>query len=384
MKPDIRNFRFKPQNGLTRREFILVAIMIIAIEGYLLYSYFIQPAYINYTSTLSALQTKQALLESLKADYSKKPEMDKKIGKLDGQLSDIKKQIPAYLSQEEVILLLDGLSNKEGLTVQSISFQNAASLPLKAIKSGKKPEAPGKSSAAPAPTVVNQNIGITFSGSYDQIYRYLKDIESNLRKVAVRGITLQRSSETELSGQMMLDFISYWDGNKGQEPFTMVTLPIPGKVSPFTEYPGYSANAVQRTANISPRPQADFYLLLNSYLNNSAKVVLMNYNQSGSEASMDTNGQVRANLVIEGGKDSYTYSYTVGSSSAVKNTAKVKDGRICLDVIVQPRKSDEDRVGAVLDVTNRTDIPFEITINGDDSKNPRFVLGKTSGSVSLK
>lgn len=385
MKPVLGNFKLKPQNGLTRREFFLVAIMIIAIEGYLLFTYFIQPAYTDYISAQAVLQSKQALLDSLKADYSKRPEMDKEIQKLGGQLTDIKKQIPPYLSQEEVILLLDGLSGKDGLAVQSISFQNAASLPLKAITPGKKPDETGNKGTTPVPTVVDQNIGVTFTGSYDQIYRFLKDIEGSLRKVAVKGMILQRNSGTELSGQMMLDFISYWDGNKGQEPFVMAVEPIPGKVSPFEQYPGYSAGAEQGSPDVKPSVQADFYLLINSYLNNSAKVVLMNYYKSGSEASMDTNGPVRASLVIEGAKGSYTYSYTVGSSSRKEKTATaVKNGKIGVNVVVQPRKSEQDKVSAVLDVTNKTDIPVEITVNGDDSKAPRFVLGKTQGNVSLK
>ncbi len=385
MKPVLGSFNFKPQNGLTRREFLLVAIMIIAIEGYLLFSYFVQPAYNDYVSVQAALQSKQALLDSLKADYSKKPEMDKEIKKLDEQLSDIKTRIPSYLSQEEVVLLLDKLSGKDGLAVQSISFQNAASLPFKTVTSGKKPDETGDKGKAPVPTVVDQNIGITFTGSYDQIYGFLKDIEGSLRKVAVRGMVLQRNSGTELSGQIMLDFISYWDGNKGQEPFAMVAAPIPGKASPFEQYPGYSANAEQVSPEVKTSVQADFYLLINSYLNNSAKVVLMNYYKSGSEASMDINGPVRASLVIEGGKGSYTYSYTVGSSSRrEKTTTAVKNGKIGVEVVVQPRKADEDKVSAVLDVTNKTDIPVEITVSGDDSKAPRFVLGKTQGSVSLK
>ncbi len=384
MKPVLGNFRLKPQNGLTRREFILVAIMIIAIEGYLLFTYFVQPAYTGYISAKAVLQSKQALLDSLKADYSKKPLMDEEIQKLDGQLADIEKQIPSYLSQEEVILLLDGLSEKGGLTVRSISFQNAVSLPLNTITPGKKPDEGGNKGTAPVPTVVNQKIGITFTGSYDQIYGFLKDIEGNLRKVTVKGMILQRDSGTGLSGQMTLDFISYWDGNKGQEPFNMPPSSVPGKVSPFEQYPGYSANAEKGSPEMKTDVQADFYLLINSYLNNSAKVVLMNYYKSGSEASMDTNGPVRASLVIEGGKGSYTYSYKVGSSSMKEKTATaVKNGKISLDVIVQPRKSDRDRVSAVLDVTNRTDIPLEINVSGDDSKAPRFALGKTQGNVSL-
>jgi len=34
-------------------------------------------------------------------------------------------------------------------------------------------------------------------------------------------------------------------------------------------------------------------------------------------------------------------------------------------------------------VNNSTPLPLEITVSGDDSQNPRFRLGKTTGSVTV-
>ena len=53
-------------------------------------------------------------------------------------------------------------------------------------------------------------------------------------------------------------------------------------------------------------------------------------------------------------------------------------------MLVQPRQSDQDRVGLVLDITNNTSVPFEITVKGDDPSNPRFITGQTSGSVVVR
>jgi len=52
-----------------------------------------------------------------------------------------------------------------------------------------------------------------------------------------------------------------------------------------------------------------------------------------------------------------------------------------MEVLVQPRRSDEDRVSLVLDISNNTGVPFQITVKGDDPANPRFMTGKTTGNV---
>ena len=47
MKINFSNMRFKPQRGLTAREFILLALLIIALEGYLVINYILSPVYDN-------------------------------------------------------------------------------------------------------------------------------------------------------------------------------------------------------------------------------------------------------------------------------------------------------------------------------------------------
>ena len=51
---------------------------------------------------------------------------------------------------------------------------------------------------------------------------------------------------------------------------------------------------------------------------------------------------------------------------------------------MQPRRSNKDRFGLILDISNNTSVPFEITVKGDDQSNPRFIMGESSGSVIVR
>ena len=52
MKPGLSNF--KPKGGLTKREFALVALLLVVFEGYLLFTYVLQPALNKYNAAQSS------------------------------------------------------------------------------------------------------------------------------------------------------------------------------------------------------------------------------------------------------------------------------------------------------------------------------------------
>ena len=153
----------------------------------------------------------------------------------------------------------------------------------------------------------------------------------------------------------------------------------------FDEYSGYSIGAKTPVEVQRPAAKPDFYITLNSLLNNSAKIFMMNYYKSGSEAIEDKNEIVNARMTLNEVNGQYTFSYSLGAYDIVEDSpTEIKDGKIRMEVLVQPRQSDQDRVGLVLDITNNTSVPFEITVKGDDPSNPRFITGQTSGSVVVR
>lgn len=384
MKINFSNMRFKPQRGLTAREFILLALLIIALEGYLVINYILSPVYDKYVEAVEDLDGRTAVLTGLKRDYARKNTMEDEIMAAEGKLAVIRAQLPPYVSQEEVIFFLEDVSDQSGLNVQSIAFQNASELPLSVLPAdaGEKKSPAGQ---APAPVIVEQQISINFIGSYQQVYDFLYYMESSSRKVALQSLSAQRSNEGILNGVMTLSFTSCWDEHEGRRPYVMTPSLNPGKASLFDEYYGYSATAQTRTDARRQTIKPDFYITLNSYLNNSAKVFMMNYYNSGSEALEDKNEVVSAQITLNEVDGKYTYSYKLGNYDITGDTpTEIKEGRIRMEVLVQPRRSNKDRVGLILDISNNTSVPFEITVKGDDQSNPRFIMGESSGSVIVR
>ncbi len=385
MKINLSNIHFKPQKGLTAREFLMIALLIVAVEGYFIFTYVLQPAYKVYDSAVAELESRTNVLNGLRIDFVRKSVMEDEIKAAEEKLAEIQKQLPPYVSQEEVIFFIEDLSQKSGLTLQSVSFQNASELPLKALTASDTMQAKIDTGAGPVPVVTDQKVGVNFLGSYQQLFDFLSEVESSVRKVAVRSITLQKSNDGILNGVLSLSFTSYWDENEGQKPYEMTPAPTPGKSSIFDEYSGYSTVAQTTTEVNKPAPRPDFYLTLNSYLNNSSKIFMMNYYNSGSEAIEDKNEIVGAQMILSEADGKYTYSYKLGTYDIAENEAtEIKDGKIRMEVLVQPRQSEQDKVGLILDIDNNTGVPFEITVKGDDPSNPRFITGRTTGSVVVK
>lgn len=384
MRINLSSMRLKPQRGLTAREFILLALLMIAIEGYFIISYILVPAYDSYVSATDDLAMRKEVLAELKRDFVRKSAMEEEIKKAEEKLAVIQEQLPPYVSQEEVIFFLEDVSYLSGLTIQSIAFHDTDELPLTVLP----PEGTGEkvyTGAAPTPVIVEQKIGINFMGNYQQLYDFLDNVESSFRKVCMKSMTMQKNNEGLLNGVLTLSFTSYWDDHEGRKPYVMVPTPTPGKASLFDEYTGYSTSAQAPVEVQKPAAKPDFYITLNSYLNNSAKIFMMNYYKSGSEAIEDKNEIVNARMTLNEVNGQYTFSYSLGAYDIVEDSpTEIKDGKIRMEVLVQPRQSDQDRVGLVLDITNNTSVPFEITVKGDDPSNPRFITGQTSGSVVVR
>lgn len=388
MKAGLGKINFKPQFGsLSRREFLLVVIMIIAIEGYLLYAYLVKPAYNEYMASVLELTNSLVTLNTLKSDYERKGEMEQEILKLEGELEEIQKQLPAFLSQEEVVLSVEDLSANSGIQVKILGLSGVG-LPLKAIPADTEVTAQNPISAAPVPMFVDQLVTLNFEGEYTQMYSFLKSVETSLRKMSAKGLSISIDQSGKIGGNINLSYPSLWDENVGQKPYVMDPAPsFAGKGNMFDKYIGYSeiitnaASGSGQQAAITP----DFYLRVNSYLNNSAKVFISNSYNTNSEARYDGNDVTRASMTINGGNGLYTYRYSLGNFNVDgSRQTEIKDGKIRLEVLVQSRRSDDDNVGLILDLVNNTDVPVEITVKGDDLSNPRFIIGNTVGNVIVK
>ena len=174
MKVNLSNLRLKPQRGLTTREFIMLALLVVALEGYFLVNYILAPAYDDYASAVRELQERQQALDDIKRDYARRNEIEAEIKDAEETGRDTGAAASVRVAGGGGLLLKD-YSDRSGLSIKSISFVNAGELPLSVVPAGgTEDKAPF---TAPVPVLVEQQVTINFMGDYRQVYDFLSNVK---------------------------------------------------------------------------------------------------------------------------------------------------------------------------------------------------------------
>ncbi len=382
------------QSRLSFREFMLLILLGIVLVGYLLVYQLILPKWEEYQDQKSVNDIREITVNRLQADFEKKADFEKELSALKENLVKMKVELPAYRAQEELLQVTDRASADTALTINVMTFD----LPTVVLDASSQTGATGAAvSATPATAVttdtplpentflvVDQQVGLSFQGTYASLYAFLSKMEQNVRKVYPKDLTLSANESGLLAGTMKLSFLSFVDASN-EEAYQFDLQMTPGRLDPFTPYPGYDNGsdkaAPAQTAFILP----DFSFKINNYLDNAPKVILdAVYDAQGSISSEDNKSQ-SAKLVIKGDAKSYTHTLTLGGNTvATVNEKNVRDNVIRVQIISQPRRDDKDLVGLTLDVDNQSGVPVDVIISKDDAQNPRFRLGKTTGTVNRK
>ncbi len=86
---------------------------------------------------------------------------------------------------------------------------------------------------------------------------------------------------------------------------------------------------------------------------------------------------------ISGSGGSYTVTYKIGKSEYSDTIEKASDAKIYLRVVSSVRMGDDDDCAVSLRVSNDSDLPVVINVEGDDPGNPRVNIVERSGNVTV-
>jgi len=387
------NFSIISNLNISKRDFILLGIFLLALEGYVLFSFLLIPKWQQYSNQHTHYNSQKTLAMSLEKDNANKAQYQETLSQSKFKLDRLTMELPPNVAQEDIVLSLNKLANDQKLSINTISFGNISSVSKEVFATGKIPSGnttPNNGGGI----VLTEDIDIDFSGSYGALYNFMSSLEKSNRKIITNNITMTRGDGSILKGQLKIQFVGY-KGPDDQGIFKLETPQTSGKSSPFLAYPGYDDKATgSPVASAStPAPTSapvktfdpNFYLILNTSDDNAPKVIMGVYTNAGSELYDNANGKVSGKLSISGNLDKMTYSYSLGGSTQTKEAKLVLDGgELRLHVSSQQRKNATDKVGIILDVDNKTDYPLEINVINDDKNDPRFSIGNKSGSVIIK
>ena len=386
------------QNRLTSREFGLVLVLLFCLEGYLLFTFLLQPAWNGWQEATERHRMTRAQTLSLKADYDKIDEYRQQLSDARITLEQARRELPPYVAQEELILLLDRLIGEHRVSVSNIDFSGTKIFQQGAYKGKDTMTTPQGMEAASTPSatpevtgepatgylIADQSLSLGISGAYEDMREFIDALEQNERQGYVRSLSMTMVEEGRISASMVVSFLSFLDAQApGRYPLSP-QMPK-DKNNPFTPYLGYSTGVATETIQAQSVLFPDFSLRINSYSDNAPKVILSEYPKAATELYANDNKGFGGVLVLSGTADSFTYEMTLnGKTMRSSSPLSVKDGAIIVQVISQPREDNKDLVNAILDVDNQTEVPVEIVVTLDDPESPRFRLGKTTGNVTLR
>ena len=397
--------------NLSKRDFILLGVLVLGLEGYGLFHMFLSPKWQEYSNLQTRYATEQLIAANFEMDMAQKDQYLENLKLSDYKLSVLTQVIPAEIPQEEIVLSLNKLAKARELDLGGIAFSTISTVSKEDFAAGKTSSAQAKNvnqGIAPASTtndgktiqakpklvgnmVLVEDVDITFSGNYGALYNFISDLEKSERKIIVKEVSMTRGEGNLLRGALKVQYVGYVTP-EDKSTYTLETPPESGKVSPFLAYPGFedkAAASIVTALGPGPAPlkiyNPNFTLLLNTFDDNAPKIIMGDYTKNGTELYSNTNDRVRGKLAISGNQDIMTYSYSLGGVIQTKEAKLIIDGgKLRLVVISQPRKNQQDKVSLTLDVDNKTDYPLEINVINDDRQAPRFSLGARLGSVTVK
>ncbi len=381
-----------------------MSLLIVAITA-LAINYLMIPTWTQVSASQQKYQSQLALVETLRTDYADIDSYRKEEKQLSTDLEGLRKVLPNYFSEEEIVAALNDHAASSGLQVLGISFGGTTVNTQEEFLSGlklastTKPAPAAASSTADSPSadtestpkdsanyIQSERVSVSYTGSYENVINFLSAYESQTRQVYFQAVTLSRADNGAVNGALtMLVFSSL---NKAAlEPgadypgYEFAAPAAPGKGDPFASFASYAGG----TGSASPTlATPDFYVILNTYDDNSDKILVGKYPVSGAQVSADGNQTASATLTLNKSGSRCSYKYTLGQESHSGSfTLADGDSSLSVSILSRARKSSMDNVGIKLNVQNNTDLPVIIAVKNDDTANPRFQLGTTSGSVQV-
>jgi type IV pilus assembly protein PilO len=367
---------------MSKNEFILITVLIFLAVIVIIGNYFILPAWQELTATreLHARQAQQ--LENLRREHEKIDvyrEQEEELGK---EIAAVGVSIPGFYAQEEIVAAISAASQQSELDVVNITFggrvmQSKDAFLTQLTNNGGEGSSAGSVEPGAMDVVTAERLTLNVSGSFAEYMRFLSTFELGARRVFFRSATLNAAPDGQLTGTMNLLVFSV-----GEVPETFpgyaYDAPVPsGRSDPFEPFEGGAGGGGGIVQTGSP----DFYIILSSSLDNDSGVQMGRYPISATQVATDKNSQVAATLTLSG-SDTISYRYTLDGKTYSGTLESEKD-TITVSVLSRARKSADDNVGITLDVTNDTGKTVVISVRNDDTINPRFTLGTTSGTVLL-
>lgn len=394
--------KIKKSRSLTKSEMTLITIFIILGGLYLSDKYVFASKKEEISTVQEKLDIRTQYYNALLADYNKMDELKLKLEDLKNRLLGLKVKIKSFISQEDIILSLDGIAKDSKLSLKNMSLSNLETMTFKEFSEkmfnfGTKDENKQQSNSqnqnnenkVPSTTpegtpleeedlIFMKTVQLDFEGSVQNVYDFLQRIENKLDKIIVTDITLTELTKNNtkmLSGSISLGYLGYAMPDD-KDKYKLEVPASESKPNLFHEG-GWSNDNINKDTNYS-----NFMLTLPA--NKDEGVTFgETYNEASKLYAASRGTTIDAKFKIQKKDDKYTYYYGLDKvNTTLENELVLKDDKIIL--LVKSHKANENLTKINLSIENLTDKKLEVKIIDDDSTNPLINVKERKGDITVK
>ncbi len=425
---------------LSKREKILIFIFLLAVIAVIYVNFFMLPQLNSINELKSIIEQDTARLELNKAYKQKVDGMDTEIKILNQKLKALRTEFPAALYYDEIIVLLNNLSQLSGVNIQNISFREpeivgghddstisksdytiAANIRDEVLLKTLEDLGLNENDAATEKDVKIANgkpfklaLDINARASDSGLKSFLNNLEKLSIKTGINKISISSTSDGSLAANFSLDFYGIKDNTLKDstilEGFPWEPLESGHRDSVFMPFIGLSSELGSSQSGNSQLTEIDTEELLNElnaynftlsvvpYGNNIAPPTVSlalkgMFLESGSYSIPVVYGDNKnfetIEIFVEESEGKYFTRFKTEHESfpdakydsSVEFIPKGEDIKMLIESTL--RKFQDDTSGVVLNITNNTDKKFIAIIRNDDTKTPRIKIGNISNNVEV-
>ncbi len=243
-------------------------------------------------------------------------------------------------------------------------------------------------------------LGLTFQCKYDGFKKYLAYIRDYKDRMVIKDIDVAYNNETGIvAGNMVLS--QYAILGPGRElPEVETDVDNLGTDNVFT-HSNYGGTILELLADIASDflsvimgelPETaldelgtDYFVKVNAVTENTNGKTIGRADDSTESTYITSSANKKEDVTfkISGSGGTYTVVYKVGKSEYSDTIEKATDSKIYLRVVSSVRTGDDDECAVSLRVSNESDMPVVINIEGDDLNDPRINVTERSGNVTV-
>ena len=235
-------------------------------------------------------------------------------------------------------------------------------------------------------------VAINFTGSYENLKKFIKSIEDYERKIVITNINISAKSQEELSGVLSLEFHGVPKLAGEDEEYLKWTLDnVYGKEILFSSGSASGAYANTIEEQTKEEDANDFVMMLKSSLSELPTLTLGKAKDDLTESYIYSDNEKIENVEITfdeaDGKTYFKYktsnSYYPKENTSVGKEFTPKTSDIVIEILSEKRSGTSDNSGINLTVINNTTKKVEITVKDDDTTNPRVSVTSKGHTVNV-